>query len=162
VNDIKHALSIKNNKSRFNFVYREGMKEKKCSRCNSENHNYRKETPLAIDYEIMDRNFPKPNNDPKQLLWPEEAKRILDKISDYHLKVMGLNKETSNPANMIIENLAIAPPPVRPSVAMANSFRSEDDLTVAYKQIIQQNNIIIDAIEKGNTDTSIKEMRKKL
>lgn len=46
---------------------------------------------------------------------------------------MGLHKQNANPANMIIEDLAVAPPPVRPSVAMTNSMRSEDDLTVAYK-----------------------------
>ena len=54
---------------------------------------------------------------------------------------------------MIIEDLAVAPPPVRPSVAMTNSMRSEDDLTVAYKQIIKMNNEIKRAIEQGNNDT---------
>ena len=54
--------------------------------------------------------------------------------------MLGLDKNRSNPSNMIIENLAVAPPPVRPSVCMTNSMRSEDDLTVAYKQIIKQNN----------------------
>ena len=75
--------------------------------------------------------------DRKQTLWPEEAKEILDKISPEGLKSLGLDKVRSNPSNMIIENLAVAPPPVRPSVAMTNSMRSEDDLTVAYKQIIK-------------------------
>ena len=72
---------------------------------------------------------------------------------------MGLHKERSNPANMIIENLAVAPPPVRPSVQMTNSMRSEDDLTVAYKSIIKQNNEIKRLLETGSTDTSIKEAR---
>ncbi len=50
--------------------------------------------------------------------------------------MLGLSK--SNPANMIIENLTVVPPPVRPSVQMIGSTgRSEDDLTVAYKQIIK-------------------------
>jgi hypothetical protein len=53
---------------------------------------------------------------------------------------MGLNKKTADPANMIIENLAVAPPPVRPSVAVTGSTRSEDDLTVAYRAIIEYNN----------------------
>ena len=60
---------------------------------------------------------------------------------------------------MIIEDLAVAPPPVRPSVVMQNSMRSEDDLTVAYKQIIKVNNEIKRAIEAGNNDTSIKDIR---
>ena len=44
--------------------------------------------------------------------------------------------------NMIIENLAVAPPPVRPSVAQSGASRSEDDLTIAYKAIIQHNRYI--------------------
>jgi len=50
---------------------------------------------------------------------------------------MGLDKTRCDPANMIIENLAVAPPPVRPSVAMTNTMRSEDDLTYAYKMVIK-------------------------
>ena len=99
------------------------------------------------------------NKDPKQILWPEEAKDILDKITAKHLEMMGLSKVNADPANMIIEDLAVAPPPVRPSVAMTNSMRSEDDLTVAYKQIIKMNNMIKQALHSGNNDTSIKDLR---
>lgn len=77
------------------------------------------------------------HHDRKQQLWPEEAKKILDSISPDQLKKMGLDKKKSDPSNMIITNLAVAPPPVRPSVAMSNTHRSEDDLTVAYKQVIK-------------------------
>ena len=73
--------------------------------------------------------------------------------------MLGLDKNRSNPANMIIENLAVAPPPVRPSVSMTNSMRSEDDLTVAYKQIIKQNNEIKRLVETGNSESSIKDAR---
>ena len=90
---------------------------------------------MRIDYEIndVDEQARKQLVDRKQTLWPEEAKKILDMIKPEHLKMLGLDKVRSNPSNMIIENLAVAPPPVRPSVAMTNSMRSEDDLTVAYK-----------------------------
>ena len=76
--------------------------------------------------------------------------------------MMGLDKKNSNPANMIIEDLAVAPPPVRPSVAMTNYMRSEDDLTVAYKQIIKMNNEIKRSMQAGNNETSIKELRNAL
>ena len=102
-----------------------------CPVCKIINHKYKKGA-LRIDFEINDDSIKKemPTNDPKQVLWPEQAKLILDKIKPEHLTMMGLDKENSNPANMIIEDLAVAPPPVRPSVAMTNSMRSEDDLTV--------------------------------
>jgi DNA-directed RNA polymerase beta' subunit len=97
---------------------------------------------LRIDYEVRDQRELEQGNDPKRKLWPEDAYSIMNKISEEHLKQMGLNKDRSNPANMIIHNLAVAPPPVRPSVQMSNTPRSEDDLTVAYKMIIKQNNEI--------------------
>ena len=83
----------------------------------------------------------------------------MDMIKPEHLKMLGLNKQRSNPSNMIIENLAVAPPPVRPSVAMTNSMRSEDDLTVAYKSIIKQNNEIARLRKTGNSESSIKDAR---
>lgn len=74
--------------------------------------------------------------------------------------MMGLSKLNSDPANMIIENLTVVPPPVRPSVQMVGcSSRSEDDLTVAYKQIIKQNKEIERAIKNGNTETTINDLR---
>ena len=75
---------------------------------------------------------------------------------------MGLNKDRSNPSNMIISNLAVAPPPVRPSVAMSNTHRSEDDLTVAYKQVIKQNNEIKRTRDSGGTDQTINQLREVL
>ena len=72
---------------------------------------------------------------------------------------MGLHKQNANPVNMIIENLAVAPPPVRPSVAMTNSMRSEDDLTVAYKQIIKMNNEIKHATANKTNETQINDLR---
>lgn len=73
---------------------------------------------------------------------------------------MGLNKKNANPANMIIENLAVAPPPVRPSVAVTGATRSEDDLTVAYRAIIEYNNYIRKGIAGGLNESQIKELRK--
>lgn len=75
--------------------------------------------------------------------------------------MMGLDKEKSNPANMIINNLAVAPPPVRPSV-MSSNMRSEDDLTLAYKQIVKQNNEIKKAQDHGNNIAAINDLRKVL
>lgn len=63
---------------------------------------------------------------------------------------------------MIIKNLAVAPPPVRPSVAMSNTMRSEDDLTYAYQKIIQTNNQLQTQISRGANLTVINELRQNL
>ncbi len=62
---------------------------------------------------------------------------------------MGFNPNVTRPEYMIIRNLAVAPPPVRPSVAMTNTMRSEDDLTYAYQKIIQFNSILKQQLQKG-------------
>ena len=64
---------------------------------------------------------------------------VFEKISREDCQVLGFDAENSRPDNMIIKNLAVAPPPVRPSVAMSGSNRSEDDLTYAYQQILKIN-----------------------
>jgi DNA-directed RNA polymerase II subunit RPB1 len=72
---------------------------------------------------------------------------------------MGFNPAISRPESMIIKNLPVAPPPVRPSVAMSNTMRSEDDLTYAYQKIIQSNNMLQTQIQKGSNQTTINELR---
>ena len=49
---------------------------------------------------------------------------------------MGFDPKITRPEYMIIRNLAVAPPPVRPNVAVTGTMRSEDDLTYAYQKII--------------------------
>lgn len=71
---------------------------------------------------------------------------------------MGFNKDQGRPEWMIIKNLAVAPPPVRPSVAMPSGYRCEDDLTYAYQQIIKMNNVLRSHIEKGTNQSTINEI----
>lgn len=159
--ELKEIKSLRNPKTRFNAISKRSGNLSKCANCGTINHKYKK-SPLSIDYEIQDQFLPRPGNDTKQVLWPEEAQRILTNITAEHLEIMGLNKKTADPANMIIENLAVAPPPVRPSVAVTGSTRSEDDLTVAYRAIIEYNNFIRKGIAGGLNESQIKELRKQL
>lgn len=52
---------------------------------------------------------------------------------------MGMHPKASRPEWMIIKTLAVAPPPVRPSVEAGDGMRSNDDLTYAYNQIVRTN-----------------------
>lgn len=162
-NELKSYESIANAKSRFNKVQKLAESTSECFNCKLKNRRYTRESALKIEFEILDSNLIRPGTDTKQTLWPEEAKRIFDKITEKHLNMLGLNKTTSNPSNMIIENLAVTPPPVRPSVLMPGcSQRSEDDLTVAYRSIIKQNNQIGSSIRNGNNESTINELRTNL
>lgn len=77
-----------------------------------------------------------PGRDKKQFLQPDEALKVFERIKDEDCELMGFKPSISRPENMIIKNLAVAPPPVRPSVSMSNTMRSEDDLTYAYQKIL--------------------------
>lgn len=46
----------------------------------------------------------------------EEARKILQMISDEDMKIMGMNPKESRPEWMIIKVLPVGPPPIRPSV----------------------------------------------
>lgn len=113
---------------------------------------------LGIKVEYLDPTFDI-SRDRKQTLFPDEALRVLEKISEIDCQLLGLKYSISKPANMIIKNLAVAPPPVRPNVQMSGSSRSEDDLTYAYQQIIKTNIQLQTQIIRGANQTTINELR---
>ena len=84
---------------------------------------------------------------------------MLERIKDEDCEYLGFNAKVSRPEYMIIKNLSLSPLPVRPSVAMTNTMRSEDDLTYAYQKIIQTNNALQTQISKGANQTTINELR---
>uniref|UniRef100_A0A9I9D6E9 DNA-directed RNA polymerase subunit n=1 Tax=Cucumis melo TaxID=3656 RepID=A0A9I9D6E9_CUCME len=90
----------------------------------------------------------KKNDDQEQLPEPVERKQtltaervlgILKRITDDDCKLLGLNPKYARPDWMILQVLPIPPPPVRPSVMMDTSSRSEDDLTHQLAMIIRHN-----------------------
>ncbi|GAB4819036.1 hypothetical protein N2152v2_006082 [Parachlorella kessleri] len=79
------------------------------------------------------------NMERKQEITPEKALEILKRISDEECEVLGLDPRYSRPDWMILTVLPVPPPPVRPSVMMDSSARSEDDLTHQLGEIIKAN-----------------------
>ena len=71
---------------------------------------------------------------------PSEVLRIFSKIPENEIELLGFNPKYSRPEWMIIQNLAVCPPQVRPSVSVDSSLRSQDDLTHQYNQILKSNN----------------------
>jgi len=84
---------------------------------------------------------------------------VLQKVSDDDCVLLGMNPQVGRPDWAIIRNLAVAPPPVRPSVAMSATSRSEDDLTYAYQQVLKMNILLREQIDKGANQTIINELR---
>jgi len=100
--------------------------------CGYKQPKFRRASGLKLEAEYRDENFDA-TRDRKETLWPEQAQKVLVGITDEDCKLMGLNPKFGRPDWAIIKNLAVAPPPVRPSVAMGSGYRCEDDLTYSYQ-----------------------------
>ena len=115
--------------------------------CGYKQPKYRK-TGLSIDIEYRDENFDN-TRDRKEKLWPSDTIRVLERITDEDCRLLGFDPMNCRPDWAIIRNLPVAPPPVRPSVAMSSTMRSEDDLTYAYQQVVKMNLLLKEQREKG-------------
>ncbi|CAI5984210.1 unnamed protein product [Closterium sp. NIES-65] len=78
----------------------------------------------------------------KQQMWPDRVLSILKRITDEDCELLGLNPKYGRPDSFILQVLPVPPPPVRPSVMMSSSARSEDDLTYQLVMIIRQNEYV--------------------
>ncbi|KAL3846325.1 hypothetical protein ACJIZ3_003728 [Penstemon smallii] len=75
----------------------------------------------------------------KQLLSAEKVLSILERVTIEDCQLLGFNPKYARPHWMILQAFPIPPPPVRPSVMMDTSSRSEDDLTHQLAMIIRHN-----------------------
>ena len=159
--NVDEIRKIKNQKTRFNRVlkYCDGVRtcDPSVGGCGHDQPKFTK-TGLRIQIEHMDKNFDQ-GRDRKQFLYPDEVLKVFERIKDKDCEMMGLRPHISRPENMIIKNLAVAPPPVRPSVAMSNTMRSEDDLTYAYQKVLQANIQLQTQMQRGANQTAINELR---
>lgn len=73
----------------------------------------------------------------KRTLTPSEILNVFKHISSEDILRLGLNEDYARPEWMIITVLPVPPPPVRPSIAINESARGEDDLTYKLADIIK-------------------------
>lgn len=71
---------------------------------------------------------------------PDKVLQLFRNISDQDCIDMGLNPDWARPEWMIITVLPVPPMPVRPSVSIDGTSRSEDDLTHKLSDIVKANN----------------------
>lgn len=100
--------------------------------------------------------------DSKRSLRATEVYEIFRSIDDEVVKILGLSVQYSRPENMLIRLLIVAPPPVRPSIELTSSARSEDDLTHLYQSILSTNIELIKAKETGLPRTKVDEIVNRL
>ena len=94
--------------------------------------------------------------DRKQQLTPAKAYEVFRNISDEHARLLGLDPRFCRPEWLIVTVLPIAPPHVRPSVALGASLtRGEDDITHKYADIIKANTELHKARRSGRTQLEV-------
>ena len=82
--------------------------------------------------------------------------QIFKKIKDEDVNFLGFSDIYSRPEWMIITNLAVPPPSVRPSVRQSDNQRSEDDLTYALANIVKSNKLLKQVMENSNNNNNKK------
>ena len=93
-----------------------------------------------------------------QLQWDaSDVEKILRRMSDTDLELLGFNKEFCRPEWLICSILPVAPPYVRPSVRADNNTRMEDDLTHKYCDIIKTNKTLKSKLNNDHPQRAIDE-----
>jgi DNA-directed RNA polymerase II subunit RPB1 len=139
---------------RLNAIYKLSRDIKRCGCQNPQTQEYvggcgktqpkYKKTSLSISaIRKKDENDDDDDTNESSPVLPETARELMSRISPSDQEFLGFNPVRGRPEWMIITNLAVCPPQVRPSVEMGSGGRAEDDLTTQYLQIIKTNNQLI-------------------
>ena len=161
-NDMNKILAIKNNQKRWEAYFKLCNTTTKIKSCGDDKHigcgarqpdRYNKETAMKIIAEWKDKS----KETSTQLEFTaEDVLRIFKRITDEDMEIMGFNPKWNRPEWMICSVLPVPPPAVRPSIIEENGQRREDDLTHKLSDIVKTNNNIIDKINKGASEETIK------
>jgi len=161
-NDMAKILNIKNNQKRWEAYFKLCNTTTKIKMCGDDKHigcgarqpdKYNKEAAMKINAEWKDKS----KETSTQLEFTaEDVLRIFKRITDEDMEVMGFNPKWNRPEWMICTVLPVPPPAVRPSIIEENGQRREDDLTHKLSDIVKTNNNIIDKINKGANEDTIK------
>jgi DNA-directed RNA polymerase II subunit RPB1 len=161
-NDMAKILMIKNNQKRWEAYYKLCNTTTKLKACGDDDvigcgaiqpTKYQKENAMKIIAEWKDK---KKEEKVSQEFTAEDILKIFKRITEREMEMMGFNPKWNRPEWMICSVLPVPPPAVRPSIIEENGQRREDDLTHKLSDIIKTNNSIIDKINKGASEDTIK------
>lgn len=89
---------------------------------------------------------------------PIEVRTRLERMSDEHLPLFGLNAKVVRPEWMVITLLGIPPVTMRPSITLETGERSEDDLTHKLGDIVRINQRLFENINAGAPEIIIEDL----
>ena len=155
---------IKDSHKRFNKIYELCNKTKECKvRRKGNNENNAMDPLYKAGCDFKQPKFKKEGlkisieeeGEEKRNLSPEEVRNIFIAISEKNLRFLGFDKRYSLPEWMIITNLLVCPPQVRPQVSADESQICQDTLTHQYIKIIQANNNLLNEYRKEDQILSL-------
>ena len=84
----------------------------------------------------------------------ENAFQILHNIQDQHLQLLGFPIDMVRPENMVIKELIVPPPIMRPTIMVSDGsrIRGQDDLTLKLQDILKQNKLLRQEMERDVVD----------
>jgi DNA-directed RNA polymerase II subunit RPB1 len=168
--EMRKIQNIKNNHKRFEsyvkFVGNIASKKKMDSGCGFDGSvgcgnylpsNVRKET-MKLVMELADPTNLDENGKPvieKIDIMADDALRVLKRISDADMEILGFNPQWNRPEWLILTVFPVPPPAVRPSIIEENGQRREDDLTHKLSDIVKHNNMYRDKKKNGASMDSL-------
>lgn len=93
----------------------------------------------------------------EQIFTPEYCYNIFRNIKDEDVDFLGFSSKESRPEWMIIKNLPVPPPNVRPSIRQSDNQRSEDDLSYGLSMIIKANKGLKQLMDNNGKEKNINE-----
>ena len=84
---------------------------------------------------------------------PLRTLELLQLISDEDAELLWMDNYNGPPENLIVRSVIVPPVPIRPSVPVetGGAGSNEDDITIKLQEIIDVNNALRMALEKGAT-----------
>ena len=151
----KQIEKISNPESRNSMIYNACKNIKKCKAkeggkkskpCNCIQPQYKVEgLKITIDFSNSEEkekdkeSKTEKDEESKRDYSPQEILEFFGQIPDDVFVFLGYNIEYAHPKWMIIQNLIVCPPSVRPSVSNDSGLISQDDLSHQYNQILKFN-----------------------
>lgn len=146
----KKAIAIAHRKKRLDAIHELLRTKKKCDHCQGGQPKYTK-TGLHIEADFPDdlKTAGGASGDTKQFLSGETVVKIFRMIREEDIPILGLDRSHSRPDWMLVQVLPVPPLHVRPSVSVAGSATSEDDLTHQLVNVVKSNMSLQQAITNG-------------
>lgn len=174
--ELKHALSLRDRKRRFDAVWRlskprlvceadppedpdqplKGPPLPKHGGCGNAQPDIRRTgLQLWATWKPRKGEDDEDTTPDKKRIFPQDALNTFRTLTDETLEMMGLSLDYARPEWMILSALPVPPPPVRPSISVDGSGqgqRGEDDLTFKLGDIIRANQAVLRTEVDGTPD----------